>query len=66
MKSLLRTAFIVPAILFAFQVLVSELLTGWTKKYTSPIAWQMSTTLPDMTGKVAIVTGSNTGIGFER
>ena len=66
MKSLLlRTAFIVPAILFGFQILVSELLTGWTKKYTSPIAWQMST-LPDMTGKVAIVTGSNSGIGYER
>lgn len=59
---LARTIFIVPAVLFALNVFVSEIIGGWTKKYTSPVAWTMD--IPDMRGKVAIVTGSNAGIGY--
>ena len=46
-----------------FPIFVSEQIGGWTRKYTSPIYFDASK-IPDMTGKVALVTGANTGIGY--
>ncbi|KAL7537958.1 hypothetical protein ACHAXR_008170 [Thalassiosira sp. AJA248-18] len=61
---LYRIPFIIPAVLFGLQVLISELIAGWTKKYTSgPLGWNSN--IPDMKGKVVIVTGANTGIGYQ-
>lgn len=44
--------------------LLSGLLHGWIWKYISPVNFRESM-IPDLTGKVALVTGANTGIGFE-
>ncbi|EJK52674.1 hypothetical protein THAOC_28024 [Thalassiosira oceanica] len=57
-----RSIFVIPLILFGLNAIISEVIGGWTKKYTSPAAWTMG--LPDMRGKVAIVTGANAGIGY--
>jgi len=58
--------FTVAVILFgvlsaAIPILISELIGGWTKKYTSRVNYSAHV---DMSGKVAIVTGANTGIGL--
>jgi len=44
-------------------IFISEQIGGWSKKYTSPIGFSTAS-IPDMNGKVAIVTGANTGIGY--
>lgn len=41
-------------------VIISEAIGGWTRKYTSRVQVEMG----DLNGKVAIVTGANTGIGY--
>jgi NAD(P)-dependent dehydrogenase (short-subunit alcohol dehydrogenase family) len=44
--------------------LLSDLVGGWTRKYTSPRPIFSTATISDLTGTVAIVTGANTGIGY--
>jgi len=44
-------------------MIMSHLSGGWTRKYTSP-GFQTSS-IPRLDGKVAVVTGANTGIGLE-
>ena len=38
---------------------------GWTRQYTSPRPVFSAASMPSLTGKTAIVTGANTGIGLE-
>ena len=44
-------------------MIVSEIIGGWTKKFTSPVYFTPDS-IPDLTSKVAIVTGANTRIGY--
>jgi len=60
----MKFSVIIVLVAAAIQTLLSEFLTGWVRKYNSPIYFTPSKSIPDMTGKVAIVTGSNTGIGY--
>ncbi|KAL7545736.1 hypothetical protein ACHAWF_009089 [Thalassiosira exigua] len=69
------------AVGFVLQLGLSEVLTGWSRRYTSPVYFapipdflsrlfrllpsKSVQHVPDMKGKVAIVTGANTGIGYE-
>lgn len=57
-------AFLVGAFALAIPILISELVGGWTRKYTSPVRFHPQRDIPNLSGKVAIVTGSNTGIGY--
>lgn len=57
-------AIIAVPIAFAIPVVISEVIGGWTKLYTSPIRFRTSN-ISDLTGQVAIVTGANTGLGYE-
>ncbi len=50
----------------AFPCLISEVVCGWTKQYTSPLLFPHGKlTIPNQNDKVVIVTGANTGIGYE-
>lgn len=46
-----------------FPMIVSEIVGGWTTKFTSPVYFTAQS-IPDLTHRVAIVTGANTGIGY--
>jgi NAD(P)-dependent dehydrogenase (short-subunit alcohol dehydrogenase family) len=49
-----------------FPCLVSEIIGGWTKQYTSPLTFPFgSLHIPSQANKVVMVTGANTGIGYE-
>lgn len=57
---------IVALVAVGFPMFVSELIGGWTKQYTSPVMMPFGQlTIPSQSGKVVIVTGANTGIGWE-
>mmetsp|Transcript_7144 Transcript_7144/g.10562 ORF Transcript_7144/g.10562 Transcript_7144/m.10562 type:complete len:211 (-) Transcript_7144:717-1349(-) len=46
--------------------LISEIIGGWTKQCTSRILFPIGDlTIPPQENKVVIVTGANTGIGYE-
>lgn len=62
-KFVIITSSIVIFISIGLPIFLSEAIGGWTKKYTSPVYFTTSK-IPDLTNKVAIVTGANTGIGY--
>jgi retinol dehydrogenase-12 len=45
-------------------IFISEGIGGWTAKYTSPRPIFTASAIQSLTGQVAVVTGSNTGIGY--
>lgn len=55
------TAILFGALIAAIPIIISELIGGWTKKYTSRANFSAPV---EIRGKVAIVTGANTGIGL--
>jgi hypothetical protein len=61
MNKLALLGFIGACIFVGFPVLSSWYLSGWVAKYTSPEYTFES--IPNLAGKVAVVTGGNTGIG---
>jgi len=64
MNKLLTIAAVAVVVISAgIPIFLSEVIGGWTKKYTSPVYFTPSK-IQDLTDKVAIVTGSNTGIGY--
>lgn len=64
-KVFLIISVILPLVLAVLvPIFISETVGGWTRKYTSPVRFQPSRDIPNLQGKVAIVTGSNTGIGY--
>jgi len=57
---------VLPILLFVvLPVLISETSGGFTSKYTSNPNKFSNDKIPNMAGKVAIVTGGTSGIGFE-
>jgi short chain dehydrogenase len=52
-------------LVLASPVFISEAIGGWTRQYTSPVYFTPSRSIPNLSGKVALVTGANTGIGLE-
>lgn len=62
-KFLTITTVVVVFIAVGIPVFLSEAIGGWTKKYTSTVRFTTAN-IPDLTDKVAIVTGANTGIGY--
>lgn len=63
-KILTKAARAVVVISIAIPIYLSEVIGGWTKKYTSPIYFTTAK-IPDLADKVAIVTGANAGIGYD-
>ena len=57
-------ALLVAVLAVALPIFISEMIEGWTRKYSTQ-PFHVSTHIPDMSGKVVIVTGANTGIGYE-
>jgi short chain dehydrogenase len=49
----------------ASPLFISEAIGGWTPQYSSPVYFTPSRSIPNLSGKVALVTGANTGIGYE-
>mmetsp|Transcript_14957 Transcript_14957/g.36404 ORF Transcript_14957/g.36404 Transcript_14957/m.36404 type:complete len:370 (+) Transcript_14957:29-1138(+) len=48
----------------ALPLILSEVAGGWIRKHTSPSPF-FANDIPSLEGKVALVTGGNTGIGLE-
>jgi retinol dehydrogenase-12 len=61
---LLKTGLLMVLFVLGFPLVLSEIVGGWTRKYTSWIQFTPSTDIGDLTGQVALVTGANTGIGY--
>jgi NAD(P)-dependent dehydrogenase (short-subunit alcohol dehydrogenase family) len=59
---ILRIALMLAGGTIAAQLLFSYIAGGWVAKYTSPP--YSFDDIPNLAGKVAIVTGTNTGIGY--
>jgi NAD(P)-dependent dehydrogenase (short-subunit alcohol dehydrogenase family) len=61
----LRCGTLTLVLALAFPLLLSQLAGGWVRKFTSPLGGFSTDDIPSMRGKMAIVTGANTGIGYE-
>lgn len=63
---LTKCSIVLVFIAVAFPCFISEVICGWTKQYTSPLLFPYGKlTIPPQNDKVVIVTGANTGIGYE-
>jgi len=56
-------ALLVALVVVGGPIVLSELIGGWTTKYTSLVKFRVSH-IQDMTDTVVVVTGANTGIGY--